>query len=62
VQSVEQPRFDGSAEETEVVMVPLRDIKKMIAEGHITHALTVAGFAFFHAYPPPRRADRQGAR
>ncbi len=53
VRRVEQPHFDGSAEETEVVMVPLGDIRKLIASGHITHALTVAGFAFFHAYSPP---------
>jgi ADP-ribose pyrophosphatase len=53
VQPVEQPHFDGSAEETEVVMVPTGEIRKMIATGHITHALTVAGFAFFHAYQPP---------
>ena len=58
VRQVERPRFDGSAEETEVVMVPLGDIRKLIATGYITHALTVAGFAFFHAYNPPRPTAR----
>ncbi len=56
VHEVERPHLDGSAEETEVVLVPLAAIRKMIAEGHITHALTVAGFAFFHAYNPRGRA------
>ena len=60
VRQVDRPHFEGSAEETEVVMVPLGDIKAMIREGHITHALTVAGFAFFHAYnPPARRRSRK---
>ncbi|HUY28873.1 MAG TPA: NUDIX hydrolase [Candidatus Binataceae bacterium] len=45
------------AEETVVELVPLANIKRMIASGEIMHALTIAAFSFFHLYnpPPPRR-------
>jgi ADP-ribose pyrophosphatase len=43
---------DG-AEETEVVLVPLKEIKGMIATGKITHALTIAAFAFLDLYNKP---------
>ncbi len=44
------------AEETHVELVPLANIKRMIASGEIMHALTIAAFSFFHVYnPPPRR-------
>lgn len=47
----------GGAEETEVVMAPLTDVKGMIATGVITHALVIAAFSFFDVYnPPPRRS------
>jgi ADP-ribose diphosphatase len=48
------PQFD-SAEETEVVLVPMREIKRLIASGEIMHALTIAAFSFFHLYNPPAR-------
>jgi hypothetical protein len=44
--------MDGS-EETEVVVVPLREIKGLIAEGKITHALVITAFAFFDVYNKP---------
>jgi 8-oxo-dGTP pyrophosphatase MutT (NUDIX family) len=48
---------DGS-EETEVVVVPLDEIKELIASGKISHALVIAAFSFFHVYNPPRRSRR----
>jgi ADP-ribose pyrophosphatase len=46
----------GGAEETEVELVPLTDIKLMIATGRITHALVITAFSFFDVYnPPPHR-------
>lgn len=53
VRRVTEPTFD-TTEETEVVLVPLADIKEMIATGRITHALVIAAFSFFHVYNPPR--------
>ena len=53
VRPVARPQLDGT-EETEVVTVPLRDIKKLIAGGKITHALVITAFSFLHAYNPPR--------
>jgi ADP-ribose diphosphatase len=46
----------GGSEETEVELVPLTDIKRMIATGKITHALVITAFSFFDIYnpPPPR--------
>lgn len=41
-------------EETEVVLVPLAGIKKLIASGRITHALVIVAFSFFHLYNAPR--------
>jgi 8-oxo-dGTP pyrophosphatase MutT (NUDIX family) len=50
------PNPDG-AEETEVVMVPLKDIKGLIGSGKLTHALTIAAFSFLQIYnkPAPRK-------
>jgi len=42
------------AEETQVVLVPLREIPKMIASEKILHALTISAFSFFHVYNPPK--------
>lgn len=53
VRRVTRPRL-GGAEETEVVKVPLKDIKRLIATEKITHALVIAAFSFFHVYNPPR--------
>jgi len=49
--------LDGT-EETEVTVVPLSQIKALIAAGKITHALVIAAFSFFHLYNPPPRARR----
>lgn len=49
------PNLDGS-EETEVVMVPMKSIKGLIASGAISHALVIAAFAFFDVYNPPPAA------
>jgi len=48
---------DGS-EETEVRVVPLSQIKPLIASGKISHALVIAAFSFFHVYNPPARSRR----
>ena len=37
-------------EETEVVVVPEKRVSELIASGRITHALVIAGFAFFELY------------
>jgi ADP-ribose pyrophosphatase len=43
-------------EETEVVMVPMREIRALIASAKIMHALTIAAFSLLHLYnPPPKR-------
>ncbi len=49
----------GGAEETEVVRVPLGDIKRLIATEKITHALVIAAFSFLHVYNPPRTPRRR---
>lgn len=54
VHVVGKPELDGS-EETDVVLVPVRKIPKLIASEKITHALVIAAFSFFHVYNPPRR-------
>ena len=47
-------------EETEVVMVPMREIPGLIASGDIMHALTIAAFSFLHVYnPPPKKRRRR---
>ena len=43
----------GGAEETEVELVPLTEIKQMITTGRITHALVITAFSFFDVYNPP---------
>ena len=53
VRQVGKPHHDG-AEETDVVMVPLGEIPRLIASEKITHALVIAAFSFFHLYNPPR--------
>ena len=54
VKLVTQPHHNpDGAEETEVVLVPLKEIKSMIATGKITHALTIAAFAFLDFYHKP---------
>lgn len=40
---VGKPSLDGT-EEVEVVLVPLRDVPRLVAEGAISHALVVAAF------------------
>jgi ADP-ribose pyrophosphatase len=54
VYRIEEPAGDES-EETEVVTVPINQIKDLIVSGKITHALVIAAFSFFHLYNPPRR-------
>ena len=54
VHHVGKPQMHG-AEETHVMLVPLRSIPKLIASEKITHALVIAAFSFFHVYNPPRR-------
>lgn len=49
---------DGS-EETEVVVVPLKSIKGLIATGKITHALVIAAFSFLDVYNPPPAVRRR---
>jgi 8-oxo-dGTP pyrophosphatase MutT (NUDIX family) len=51
------PNPDGT-EETEVTVVPLSQIKSLIASGKISHALVIAAFSFFHIYNPPPRTRR----
>lgn len=58
VRRVARPHLDGS-EETEVVTVPLDDVKRLIASGEISHALVIAAFSFFHVYNPPRKPRRR---
>jgi ADP-ribose pyrophosphatase len=46
-------------EETEVVMVPRREIRGLIASAKVMHALTIAAFSFLHLYnPPPKRKKK----
>jgi len=54
VSLVAQPHANpDGAEETEVALVPLSEIKGLIASGRISHALVITAFAFFHVYNPP---------
>lgn len=56
VHKVGEPRHQPEgAEETEVELVPLANIKQMIATGVITHALVITAFSFFELYNPPHR-------
>ena len=50
------------AEETQVMLVPLREIPKMIASEKILHALTISAFSFFHVYNPPKETWAAKAR
>ena len=63
VKQVREPHSnpDGS-EETEVVTVPLKSVKELIASGKITHALVIAAFSFFDVYNPPPRTSRKAPR
>ena len=59
VHKVAEPHYDSAgSEETEVVTVPLNQIRELIASGKISHALVIAAFSFFHVYNPPRRRRR----
>jgi 8-oxo-dGTP pyrophosphatase MutT (NUDIX family) len=56
VRKVAEPCYDAAgSEETEVVTVPLAQIKDLIASGKITHALVIAAFSFFHLYNRPKQ-------
>jgi 8-oxo-dGTP pyrophosphatase MutT (NUDIX family) len=57
VKKVRKPHAnpDGS-EETEVVVVPLKSVRELIASEQITHALVIAAFSFLDVYNPPPRA------
>jgi ADP-ribose pyrophosphatase len=46
-------------EETEVVIVPMREIRGLIASGGVMHALTIAAFSFLHVYNPPPKRPRK---
>jgi len=46
-------------EETEVVLVPMREIRGLIASGEVMHALTIAAFSFLHVYNPPPKRPRK---
>ena len=62
VKKVHEPHSNpGGSEETEVVTVPLKSIKGLIATGKITHALVIAAFSFLDVYnpPPPARTPRR---
>src|SRR6266852_5431486 len=48
----------GGSEETEVVLVPIKSVKELIASGKITHALVLAAFSFRDVYNPPPAARR----
>jgi ADP-ribose pyrophosphatase len=52
VRQVDKPIAQGN-EETEVVLVPMKEIPGLIATGAIMHALTIAAFSFMHVYNPP---------
>jgi ADP-ribose diphosphatase len=60
VKKVHEPHANpGGSEETEVVMVPLKSVKELIASGKITHALVIAAFSFLDVYNPPPAARRR---
>jgi len=60
VKKVRQPHANpGGSEETEVVMVPLKGVKELIANGKITHALVIAAFSFLDVYNPPPSGRRR---
>jgi hypothetical protein len=41
-------------------MVPMREIRGLIASGKVMHALTIAAFSFLHVYnPPPKRRRKK---
>jgi len=61
VHKVMKPVSQG-AEETQVMLVPLREIPKMIASEKILHALTISAFSFFHVYNPPKESWAAQAR
>jgi len=51
VRPVDKPVALGN-EETEVVLVPMKEIRGLIGSGAIMHALTIAAFSFMHVYNP----------
>lgn len=58
VRQVDKPVALGN-EETEVVLVPMNEIRGLIASGAIMHALTIAAFSFMHVYNPPPTEHRR---
>jgi ADP-ribose pyrophosphatase len=46
-------------EETEVVLVPMREIPGLIGSAKVMHALTIAAFSFLHLYNPPPKPRRR---
>jgi 8-oxo-dGTP pyrophosphatase MutT (NUDIX family) len=54
VRQVERVVSPGD-EETEVVLVPMSEIRGLIASGKVMHALTIAAFSFLHVYNPPAK-------
>jgi ADP-ribose diphosphatase len=58
VHQVERVALPGDAE-TEVMLVPMREIRGLIASGKIMHALTIAAFSFLHLYNSPPKRRRQ---
>src|ERR1700730_2567856 len=50
-------------EETEVELVPMREIRGLIASGKVMHALTIAAFSLLHVYnTPPKRPRKKYPR
>jgi hypothetical protein len=43
VRKIREPQFDSN-EETEVRLVPLKDIEELILRGRINHALVIVAF------------------
>jgi ADP-ribose pyrophosphatase len=44
-----EPHFD-STEETEVLLVPVKELPALVQQGKITHALVVTAFYWFHLF------------
>lgn len=49
VRCVQEQRLDGT-EDIHVRLVPLKDIPRLIAAGHIMHALVVVAFYWYHLF------------
>jgi ADP-ribose pyrophosphatase len=60
VKKVGKPHANpGGSEETEVILVPLKSVKELIAGEKITHALVIAAFSFLDVYNPPPASRRR---